>query len=103
MVLGERLGIDPKVLTEILQASTGGKDMWVLNGTHPTPGCVPTSPSSRNYEGGFQAGLIKKDANLGLDLAEVAGTKLSLLEMSTSFYQDIEDQGHGTKDFGYAY
>jgi len=74
MALGVNLGIDPKILANILQVSTGGANLWVLNGNHPTPGVMPNSPSSRNYEGGFQVGLIKKDIKLGLDLAELAKT-----------------------------
>jgi 3-hydroxyisobutyrate dehydrogenase len=51
MVLGEKLGIDPKVLHQILSVSTS--NCWCINSANPRPGNIETAPSSRNYEGGF--------------------------------------------------
>ena len=51
LILGEKLGIDPKVLTDIMSVSTGGS--WANNVSNPRPGVLPNSPSSKNYEGGF--------------------------------------------------
>lgn len=64
IVLGERLGIDPKLLIEILQSSTSANAcMGIYN---PYPGINPNSPSSRNYEDGFQTALMKKDIGLAV-------------------------------------
>jgi 3-hydroxyisobutyrate dehydrogenase len=49
--LGEKLGIDPKVLSQILSVSTGRS--WVIDSYNPRPGVLENVPSSRNYEGGF--------------------------------------------------
>ncbi len=51
MILGEKLGIDPKVLMEILSASTANN--WCINSNNPRPGNIEGSPASKNYEGGF--------------------------------------------------
>ena len=51
LALGEKLGIDPKILTEILSASTSGSACVRMY--HPRPGVNPEAPSSRDYEGGF--------------------------------------------------
>ena len=51
LALGEKLGIDPKVLMEILSVSTSAN--WCINTTNPRPGNIPTAPASNNYEGGF--------------------------------------------------
>lgn len=51
MILGEKLGIDPKVLMEILSVSTAKN--WCIDTTNPRPGNIEDSPASRNYEGGF--------------------------------------------------
>lgn len=49
--LGEKLGIDPKTLSEILAVSTSG--CWSIKAANPRPGVVEGSPASRGYDGGF--------------------------------------------------
>lgn len=51
LVLGEKLGIDPKMLADIISVSTGTS--WANNVQNPRPGVVETSPASNNYQGGF--------------------------------------------------
>lgn len=49
--LGEKLGIDPKVLSNIIAVSTGRS--WCVDTYNPRPGVLENVPSSRNYNGGF--------------------------------------------------
>jgi len=49
--LGEKLGIDPKVLSSIIAVSTGRS--WVVEAYNPRPGVMENVPSSRDYNGGF--------------------------------------------------
>jgi 3-hydroxyisobutyrate dehydrogenase len=49
--LGEKLGIDPKVLSNILSVSTGRS--WCVDTYNPRPGVLENVPSSKNYNGGF--------------------------------------------------
>lgn len=73
LALGEKLGIDPKKLTEILQVSTANSAHVRMY--NPRPGAVEGTPSSRDYEGGFQVQLMKKDVGLALEsAAEVDAT-----------------------------
>jgi 3-hydroxyisobutyrate dehydrogenase len=51
MVLGEKLGIDPKILMNILSVSTSG--CWSISTANPRPDNIPTAPASNNYNGGF--------------------------------------------------
>ena len=51
MAIGEKLGIDPKILKDILSVSTGRN--WCIDTYNPRPGNIPGTPASRNYEGGF--------------------------------------------------
>ena len=99
--LGEKLGIDPKALQEILSVSTSS--CWATNATCPRPGVIESSPSSRNYEGGFQTGLIRKDMTLALELAEKVSADVSFAQDSMQYYLDLEKKGHGGKDFGYVF
>lgn len=62
MALGEKLGIDPKLLCDILSVSSSNS--WVIDTTNPRPGNKPNAPASNNYNGGFQVGLIRKDLAL---------------------------------------
>ena len=71
MVLGEKLGIDPKVLCEILSVSTA--NCWAVSAHNPRPGNIENSPASKNYEGGFQTALMRKDLALALSCAEEVG------------------------------
>lgn len=47
MAMGEKLGIDPKVLCDILSVCTANS--WVIDTTNPRPGNKPNAPASNNY------------------------------------------------------
>ena len=49
--MGEKLGIDPKVLSNIVSVSTGR--CWSLDTYNPRPGVLDGVPASRNYSNGF--------------------------------------------------
>lgn len=51
IALGEKLGIDAKVLHQVLTSSSANN--WCLNNYNPYPGLVETAPSSKDYAGGF--------------------------------------------------
>ena len=65
--LGEKLGVDPKVLSDIMSVSTSR--CWSIDTYNPRPGMIATTPSSRGYTGGFGVSLIKKDLGLAKDAA----------------------------------
>ena len=66
--LGEKLGMDPKVLSSILAVSTGRS--WCVDTYNPRPGVMENVPSSRDYNGGFMVSLIRKDLSIALESAE---------------------------------
>ena len=72
--LGEKLGIDPKVLSKILAVSTARN--WCIDTYNPRPGVMENVPASRDYNGGFQVGLIRKDLSIALEAAEHVDSKL---------------------------
>ena len=71
--LGEKLGIDPKVLSNIICVSTGRN--WCIDSYNPRPGMMENVPSSKQYQGGYQISLIRKDLALALDAAESVKSK----------------------------
>ena len=101
MAIGEKLGIDAKILQKILACSTARN--WCIDTYNPRPGILPNVPSANNYEGGFAVGLIKKDMVLALEAAHNAGAETDMLEKSLDYYVQLEKKGMGKKDFGYVY
>ena len=53
------LGLDPKLLAEILSSATGR--CWSVDTYNPCPGVMPNVPSSNDYKGGFGSSLMLKD------------------------------------------
>jgi 3-hydroxyisobutyrate dehydrogenase len=99
--LGEKLGIDPKVLTNILSVSTGRS--WCVDTYNPRPGVLENVPASRNYSNGFQVSLIRKDLSIALDAAAKADAKLKFGQAAIEQYRELEKKGYGKKDFGFVY
>lgn len=101
VALGVKLGIDPKVLTEIMSVSTAYS--WSVNVNNPVPGVFESSASSRNYDNGYNTCLITKDLNIGLDCAKEVGFDLEMTRRALNYYETIENKGHEKKDFSYVY
>lgn len=53
-----RLGLDPKLLTKILNMSSGR--CWSSDTYNPVPGVMEGVPSANNYQGGFGTTLMAK-------------------------------------------
>jgi 3-hydroxyisobutyrate dehydrogenase-like beta-hydroxyacid dehydrogenase len=60
MLLGQRLGLDPAVLANVINNSTGG--CWSSTVNNPVPGALPekSPPCERGFEGGFATALMIK-------------------------------------------
>ena len=101
LALGEKLGIDTKVLSSIMSTSTSS--CWSLNAYNPKPGIIEGIPSSNNYEGGFGVSLMKKDLSIVLDSASQVGLDLKFTKKAIDYFVEIERQGKGKKDFSYVY
>ena len=99
--LGEKLGIDPKVLSNILSVSTARS--WCVDTYNPRPGVLENVPSSKNYNGGFQVSLIRKDLSIALEAAEQSDAQTKFAEHAINMYRELEKKGFGKKDFGYVY
>ena len=64
MLLGQRFGLDPKVLASVINSSTG--KCWASEVNNPVKDAVEVlegqagPPAQRKYEGGFAASLMLK-------------------------------------------
>ena len=90
MQLGVRCGLDPKVLATVINASTGR--CWPSEVNNPVPGVVETAPASRDYQGGFGLGLMRKDLGLAIVAAREAGARLELAERAREVYDAAEGE-----------
>ncbi|KAK4211578.1 NAD binding domain of 6-phosphogluconate dehydrogenase-domain-containing protein [Rhypophila decipiens] len=90
MNLGVRWGLDPKVLANVINVSTG--KCWPSEVNNPVPGVVETAPASRDYSGGFGIGLMRKDLKLAMLAAREADAKLALADQASEVYEKAEEQ-----------
>jgi 3-hydroxyisobutyrate dehydrogenase len=96
-VLGEKLGLDPKKLFDIMSAASG--QCWSLTTYCPVPGPVPASPANRDYTGGFATALMLKDLKLSQSAAQSAGAATPLGAEAAQLYSLFANQGHANVDF----
>lgn len=100
MNLGISWGLDPKVLAEMINSSTGR--CWPCEVNNPVPGVVEKAPASRDYEGGFGIALMRKDLKLAIDAAKDSGAPLELAATARGLYDAVEESYPG-KDFSVVY
>lgn len=95
--IGVKAGLDPKLLTEVINASGG--QCWVTSKSNPVPGVQDNVPSSRGYEGGFRIELCAKVLGMGSRLAEMVGAR-TVLDGPTlgAFEEAMGDERYRGKD-----
>lgn len=84
LAMGEKLGLDPKVLKQICDVSSGRS--FVMDTYNPVPGLVATAPANKDYNEGFQVGLVKKDLNLAIEAGKQGGADMSMTEFANTYY-----------------
>ncbi len=72
MVMGVRAGLDPAVMIDVLNASSGG--------THASRDKFPRAVLPRTFDYGFATGLMVKDVRLYLEEARVLGVPSDIAE-----------------------
>ena len=100
MNLGIKWGLDPKVLGDMINSSTGR--CWPSEINNPVPGVLETAPASRDYEGGFGVSLMKKDLKLAIAAAREVNARLELAAKTEEIYEATE-AAHKGKDFSVVY
>ena len=90
-------GIDAKVMSEIMQKSSGNN--WTLQTYNPCPGVMENVPSSNGYQGGFMVDLMNKDLGLAMATAATHQSIVPMGSLAKSLYQFHSVNGNGKKDF----
>ena len=97
LAMGEKHGLDPKVLSEIMLASSGRN--WSLEVYNPWPGVMDGSPASNGYQPGFMVDLMAKDLGLAMDVAEGAGIDNRMGRLARELFDAHREAGNGARDF----
>lgn len=95
--MGARNGLDPKVLSEIMLASSGRN--WSLEVYNPYPGVMATAPASNDYKPGFMVDLMVKDLGLALEIAQQCNFDNPMGQLARELYSQHQQAGNGQKDF----
>ena len=97
MSLGVSMGMDPKVLAQIINSSSG--KCWSSEIYNPYPGVVTNAPASKNYTGGFGTDLMIKDLGLATEAAKQVNQPVTMAATALKLYKDLSAQGNGALDF----
>ena len=97
MNLGKRLGMDPKLLANVINTSSGR--CWSSDTYNPCPGVLPNVPASRGYTGGFASALMAKDLGLAAAAASDSKSVIPLGSLSYQVYTAMSAAGLDQKDF----
>lgn len=94
--IGVKMGLDPKLLTDVINVSGG--QCWITSNSNPVPGVMENVPSSRDYEGGFRLVLCAKVLGMGTRLAEMVGARTILDKPTMAAFEEAIEDGYGAKD-----
>jgi 3-hydroxyisobutyrate dehydrogenase len=97
LAMGEKHGLDPAVLSEIMLASSGRN--WSLEVYNPWPGVQQGSPASNDYRPGFMVDLMAKDLGLAMEVAAAAGVDNRMGALARELFDAHRDGGNGGLDF----
>ncbi|MBB1299714.1 MAG: 3-hydroxyisobutyrate dehydrogenase [Pseudoalteromonas rhizosphaerae] len=95
--MGINNGLDAKVLSDIMTASSGRN--WTLELYNPCPGVMATAPASNDYKPGFMVDLMAKDLGLAMEAAQQSNSVTPMGSMAKNLYTMLQHQGAGSEDF----
>ena len=97
MTMGQRLGLTPQTLFDVISTSSGST--WALTHHCPVPGPVAKSAANNGYKPGFSAELMVKDLTLAQDAARSAGAPTPLGSLAQQLFRIFNDGGNGHLDY----
>ena len=97
IALGVKNGLDPNVISKIMQSSSGNN--WSLEKYNPFPGIMPNAPSSNEYKGGFLNKLMLKDLGLAAQISKNSDAETPMGDKARELYEELSESGLGELDF----
>ncbi|ORX62003.1 3-hydroxyisobutyrate dehydrogenase [Hesseltinella vesiculosa] len=102
LYLGKQLGLDPVLLSGIINTSTGRS--WSSEVNNPAPGALAGAPVDRAYVGGFVNRLIAKDLGLAMKAAHGVDVHPALGGVASQVYGHLaSNEDWGSLDFSSVY
>jgi 3-hydroxyisobutyrate dehydrogenase len=95
--MGVLNGLDPKVLSDIMLASSGRN--WSLEVYNPYPDVMPNAPASNDYKPGFMVDLMVKDLGLAMEIAQQCDVDNRMGQLAHQLYFQHQEAGNGQRDF----
>ena len=90
VVLGTKFGLDPKLMIEVINVSSGRNSATLDK--------FPRSILTRKFDGGFKAALLHKDVRLCMEQAEQLGMPMWIGQMVRQLWAYAEHQGGGADE-----
>jgi 3-hydroxyisobutyrate dehydrogenase len=82
LLVGEKFGLDPKVLIDVINASTG------KNST--TERKIPQQVFTKAFASGFQLALMTKDVGIAREMARALGVKTPYLQNTLAIWRHAQ-------------
>jgi 3-hydroxyisobutyrate dehydrogenase len=82
LVVGKKLGLDPNVMTDVLNVSTGGS--WITQ-TH-----IKQRITNRAFDDPFKLELMVKDIRIALELAKREQAKVPIWSLGQEIWQEAD-------------
>lgn len=96
-VLGEKLGLTPQKLHEVVTNASG--KCWVTEHYVPVAGILPNVPANNNYEPGFTAAMMLKDLLLSQQSSKDVNLSTPMGNLATELYLKATEAGIRDLDF----
>ena len=90
LLVGQRMGLDPERMVEVLNASTGRNAA--------TEGKISEQVLSRRFETGFTVGLMAKDVGIAADIAAEMDLEAPFLARCRELWEEAEEALGGAAD-----
>ncbi|GIL89814.1 hypothetical protein Vretimale_16495 [Volvox reticuliferus] len=101
LALARRLGVDPGVMTRVLNSGSGGS--WVSREYNPVPGITPDAPASHGYRGGLRSAQVLEHLTMALSAAEKSHSPVPVCRNIQALYNTVVEEGLGDQDFASIY
>src|SRR6185312_11536433 len=89
LVLGVKAGLDPELLTQVVQDSSGGSKAFAL---------MSTTALNRSFAPGFMVDLAAKDVRLAVDLANQLGVRVLAGAVASASLTEASSAGLGDQN-----